>query len=234
MNYKAYITNITDPYTNLATEEYLFDYADENTNILYLWQNDHTIVIGRNQHAQAECKVDDFLASGGTLARRRSGGGAVYHDLGNLNFSIIGLKHNIKQTLYLDLLFALFKNLGLTPEYSGRNDILINGLKCSGNAFFDDGNIICQHGTILINTDFSKMSRFLTPDREKMERHAIQSVASRVINLSSILPDITVDILIDRWLHLTDAECLSVHFSENLTKLRQKYASDQWIYGGAS
>ena len=127
MKYKAYITTSTNPYENLAMEEYLFRFAEPDSHILYLWQNEDTIVLGRNQQAEEECRTEEFLASGGTIARRRSGGGAVYHDLGNLNFSIIGTKNNMSKSLYQSFLTELLEGLGLSPECSGRNDITING-----------------------------------------------------------------------------------------------------------
>ena len=234
MKYRAYITTSTNPYENLAMEEYLFRFAEPDSHILYLWQNEDTIVLGRNQQAEEECRMEEFLASGGTIARRRSGGGAVYHDLGNLNFSIIGTKNNMSKNLYQSFLTELLEGLGLSPECSGRNDITINGLKCSGNAFFDDGKIVCQHGTLLVHTDFDRMTHFLTPNQEKLKRHKIRSVSSRVMNLSSLLPEITVQKLIDKILTQTGAELFSVNLTEDLKTLRNKYQNNQWIYGGVS
>jgi len=234
MIYKAYVTDSVDPYTNLAIEEYLFRYADKDTSILFLWQNDNTIVIGRNQDAKAECRADEFLESGGKIARRQSGGGAVYHDLGNLNFSMIGVKANVEFMSYKEILVRFISGYRLAPEYSGKNDILIKGHKFSGNAVYDNGRIVCQHGTIMVSCDVERMSYFLTPDDEKMKRHAIRSVSSRVVNLKEILPTITVDSLILQMQEFLNAQPLSVKFTEQLYGLKKKYEDESWIYGGMS
>lgn len=233
MKYLSYVADATDPYLNLAIEEYLFKYANRDTNIIFLWQNDKTIVVGRNQDTKKECKVEEFLKFGGKIARRRSGGGAVYHDLGNLNFSLIGIKANIVPLLYKDILIKLISEYGLSPEYSGRNDILISGRKISGNAVYDDGSVVCQHGTIMVNCDIEKMVYFLTPDEEKMERHAIKSISSRVLNLKEVLPSITVESIITHIQLLLDAHPLSLCL-EGIDELIQRYQNEKWIYGGAS
>jgi len=232
MIYKAYVTDSVNPYTNLAMEEYLFRYADKDTNILFLWQNDNTIVIGRNQDARAECKADEFLESGGKIARRKSGGGAVYHDLGNLNFSIIGVKDNVGSMLYKEILVKLISGYGMVPEYNGRNDIMIDGRKFSGNAVYNNGTIVCQHGTIMVDCDIERMSYFLTPNCKKMKRHAVQSVSSRVVNLNEIFPSVTVGSLLLRMQELLNAMPLLAEFKGQPDDLKKVYEDESWIYGG--
>ncbi len=234
MRYLSYVAASTNPYKNLATEEYLSEFADKDTNILFLWQNHNTIVIGRNQDVENECRVEEFLKSGGKVARRRSGGGAVYHDLGNLNFSLIGEKKNINTLLYKDILIKAISGLGLCPEYSGRNDILVSGRKFSGNAVYDDGKIVCQHGTIMVDCNIEKMTYFLTPDKEKLEKHAVKSVSSRVINLKELVPKVAVEDIIGKMIEQLNAHPLSLAVDGRADELMKKYQSEEWIYGGVS
>lgn len=156
--YKYICSENTSPYYNLALERSLFDFVDEDTVILYLWQNSHTIVIGKNQNAYAECKVDEFIKDGGTLARRPSGGGAVYHDLGNLNFSIICKESIAKEHTYQRIVKEALGYFGIVSEFNGRNDLTVDDKKFSGNAFYVKDDVLCQHGTILINSDFKELS----------------------------------------------------------------------------
>ena len=125
MNFKYVIGQKTDPYYNLAMEQKLLDFVDEQTGIIFLWQNDKTIVVGRNQNVNAECDVKAFTFWGGKIARRRSGGGAVYHDLGNLNYSILTTQLNKDKLRYQDLMVGLIETYGITATYNGRNDILL-------------------------------------------------------------------------------------------------------------
>ena len=181
------------PYKNLAVEEYLLLHCEPQECILYLWQNQNTVVIGRNQNAWKECKVESLEENGGHLARRLSGGGAVYHDLGNLNFTFLVSKENYSIDRQLEVIVKAVQKLGAKAEKSGRNDILIDGKKFSGNAFFDSKGYYYHHGTLLLNVDTASMSRFLNPSKAKLQSKGIDSVRSRVVNLSSLCPDITVD-----------------------------------------
>lgn len=234
MKYLSYVADSTDPYMNLATEEYLSKFVDKDTNIIFLWQNDNTIVVGRNQDTENECRVEEFLESGGKIARRRSGGGAVYHDFGNLNFSLIGMKANIDTLLYKDILIKVISGFGLCPEYTGRNDIVVSGRKFSGNAVYDDGKIVCQHGTIMVDCDIEKMTYYLTPGREKLERHAVRSVSSRVLNLKELIPSITVENIVSQMLVQLNAQTLSLSLDGKVDELIKRYQDEKWIYGGVS
>ena len=223
-----------DPYRNLALEEMLVDSLNENEIIVYLWQNAHTIVIGKHQDVYAECKVDEFIATGGRIARRNSGGGAVYHDLGNLNFSIIASRKHQNLCDYRDMLKKVLLFFGLTADYNGRNDLLIEGHKFSGNAaYVSKEDVICQHGTILINADISVMNSFLTPDKSKLKRNAVPSVAARVANLSEFCGEITVESISDQFIAAFDMEPLDKAFDKKkLNDLEQKYSSANWIFRG--
>lgn len=186
------IARSANPYRNLAVEKHLMDTLPEDTAILYLWQNQHTIVIGRNQNPWYECRVEEFLASGGAIARRLSGGGAVYHDLGNLNFTFIVPKGEFDIPRQLSAVAMAISSFGLRPEPSGRNDLHIGGRKFSGNAFYKAGSSAYHHGTLLVNCNLEVMGGYLTADEKKLRQHSVASVPSRVVNLATLCPQMTV------------------------------------------
>lgn len=222
-----------DPYENLAYEELLMDFAEKGKCIIFLWQNDHTIVLGRNQNHETECHVTDFLNAGGLIARRRSGGGAVYHDKGNLNYSFIGYESEKYNFSYVDIIGRVIKQLDLSVTYNGRNDLLIGDRKFSGNASYRRGPVVCNHGTILIKNNVDVMQKYLTPEQSKMARNGVQSVSSRVVNLCSLLPSLTVSQIKELIVKVTDAQVFQYTVdAEKLGKLRDIYASKEWIYGG--
>ena len=231
--YKYICSENTSPYYNLALERSLFDFVDEDTMILYLWQNSHTIVIGKNQNAYAECKVDEFIKDGGTLARRPSGGGAVYHDLGNLNFSIICKESIAKEHTYQRIVKDALSYFGIVSEFNGRNDLTVDDKKFSGNAFYVKDDVLCQHGTILINSDFKELSKYLTPDISKLERNHVKSVESRVVNLSEISDKITVESMKEAMIKATNAVRLEEEPTESKVEEYKKiFENDEWILEG--
>ena len=231
--YKYICSENTSPYYNLALERSLFDFVDEDTVILYLWQNFHTIVIGKNQNAFAECKVDEFINAGGTLARRPSGGGAVYHDLGNLNFSIICKESIAKEHTYQRIVKETLRIFGIVSEFNGRNDLTVDDKKFSGNAFYVKDDVLCQHGTILINSDFKELSKYLTPDISKLERNHVKSVESRVVNLSEISDKITVESMKEAMIKATNAVRLGKAPTESKVEEYKKiFENDEWILEG--
>ncbi len=181
------------PY-NLALEEYFLQYLSGKIKyILFLWQNDNAVIIGRNQNAKNECSFEAMKRHGARLVRRNTGGGAVFHDKGNLNFSIICPKedYDIKRSAGIIKRAVLLS--GIEAEYSGRNDLLVNGSKFSGNAFLTKDAVGLHHGTILVDTDIEIMAEVLKAPKEKMEPKGINSVKSRVTNLSAICPSVTVE-----------------------------------------
>ena len=231
--YKYICSENTSPYYNLALERSLFDFVDEDTVILYLWQNSHTIVIGKNQNAYAECKVDEFIGAGGTLARRPSGGGAVYHDLGNLNFSIICNESIAKEHTYQRIVKEALRFFDIVSEFNGRNDLTVDDKKFSGNAFYVKDDVLCQHGTILINSDFKELSKYLTPDISKLERNHVKSVESRVVNLSEISDKITVESMKEAMIKATNAVRLEEEPTESKVEEYKKiFENDEWILEG--
>ena len=186
-------SNSFDPYFNLSFEKYLFDNVQEGEIVFYLWQNEKTVVIGRHQNAYKECNVTSLYGLGGKIARRYSGGGAVFHDKGNLNFSIITKDELFDVKKQLNVLIMALDQFGVHAEFTGRNDVTVLGKKFSGNAFRKSNGTSCHHGTIMINVDDVILQSALNVSREKLDSKGVDSVSSRVINLHDLLEDITVD-----------------------------------------
>lgn len=173
-----------DPYYNLALEEDLLRGVRPDEVILYLWQNEKTVVIGRNQNPYLECDVSQLTASGVHLARRISGGGAVYHDLGNLNFTFIYHESRKNLDKQLNVIKKAVEALGgVTVELSGRNDLTIQGQKFSGHAFYAEDGHEFHHGTLMVDVDLGQLENVLKPSKLKMQAKGITSVKSRVVNL---------------------------------------------------
>ena len=188
-------TDNTHPYKNLAVEEYLLLHCREKECILYLWQNQNTVVAGRNQNVWKECLVSRLEQDNGHIVRRLSGGGAVYHDLGNLNFTFLVRKENYDVSKQLDVILKAVQKLGIAAEKSGRNDILADGRKFSGNAFYEKGNYCYHHGTLMVNVNMEDLSKYLTVSKEKLKSKGVDSVRSRVVNLSEYVPELSIDLL---------------------------------------
>ena len=191
MKLQIIISNQYNPFLNRGVEQYLTDNQEENTVTLYLWKNQKTVVIGYNQNPYSECNVKLLLDEGGYLMRRGTGGGAVYHDLGNINFSFVADKKLYDVKKQLSVIQDALLSYGLTTEISGRNDLTCQGRKFSGNAFAKGKQNDLHHGTILIKTDGAMMQRYLIVDKAKLMKNGVKSVASRVINLSELVPELT-------------------------------------------
>jgi lipoate-protein ligase A len=191
-------TDNTNPYHNIALEKVLLEHAPKNSMTLYLWQNDRTVVIGSNQCAWRECNVPLLREDGGYLARRLSGGGAVYHDLGNLNFTYLYDKFMEDIHKQTSVIAQAVSSFGLDAQQSGRNDITVDGRKFSGNAYYTQGGRAYHHGTLLIKTDPEPLSKYLTTDEQKYRSKGVTSVRSRVVNLQDLSEEITVKSLSER------------------------------------
>ncbi|AKU79703.1 lipoate--protein ligase [Spiroplasma turonicum] len=194
-----YRTDCVDPKYNLATEEYLTKSNKFEEPILFLWQNDNTIVVGRNQNAASEINLQSAESDNVNIIRRNTGGGTVFHDLGNMNFSIIYTdKENKGVSMFSQMLEPVIETLnrlGVKAEFSGRNDIVLNGKKISGNAMWKYKDRFLQHGTILFNANLDKLTKYLTVDRAKILSKNIASIAARVTNINSEV-DEKIDIMV--------------------------------------
>lgn len=232
-------SNQVNPYKNLAVEEYLLLHCEDKECILYLWQNQNTVVIGRNQNAWKECKVTKLEEENGHLARRLSGGGAVYHDLGNLNFTFLVNKDEYSLEKQLQVIINAMGRLGLKAEKSGRNDILIDGKKFSGNAFYEQEKHCYHHGTIMVDVNMETLSRYLTVSKDKLKSKGVDSVRARVTNLTEYAPDLTVDVLKQKLLEaFEEVYGLKANIlkdtdldAEEVEERTQKFASWDWIFG---
>ena len=192
---KIFIYNAqgTNPHENLAAEKVLMDALQPGEAMLYLWQNLNTVVIGKNQNAWLECRTSLLEEEGGKLSRRLSGGGAVYHDLGNLNFTFLMCKEDYDLNKQVEVIKQACALSGIQAEKSGRNDLLADGKKFSGNAFYQDKVHAYHHGTLMVDVDKEKLGRYLSPPKAKLEAKGVASVRSRVVNLKELCPSLTIE-----------------------------------------
>lgn len=227
-----------DPHYNLALEEYLLNHVKEEECILYLWQNEKTVVIGRNQNAHKECKIRELEEDGGNFVRRLSGGGAVFHDLGNLNFTFIVKKEDYDVNKQLEVILKAVNSFNIPAIKSGRNDITVHDKKFSGNAFYESYGNCYHHGTILVDVDKEKLSYYLNVSNDKLIAKGVESVKSRVTNLIEYVDSITISSMENSLIEaFSDVyECVARKYVDNideeeLMKLVDKFSSWDWKYG---
>lgn len=231
---KLIVSENTDPYKNLALENMLYESFDGEP-VLYLWQNEKTVVIGRWQNAFKEINLEKAKELGIRVARRTTGGGAVYHDLGNLNFTFIlsAEEYNIERQL--GIIASGARAFGIDAVATGRNDLTVNGLKFSGNAFKASKDTKLHHGTVLISADSSVMSSVLNASPLKLKAKGVDSVKSRVVNLKSLNDKIDVSafgVELVRAFRNEYGAVTRVNVPENeYNDLHIKYSSDKWIFG---
>jgi lipoate-protein ligase A len=245
--YKVYLSRSNNPYFNLAFEEYLVHNADKNEQVLFLWQNQNTVVIGRNQNPWKECNLQELNLQQGKLVRRLSGGGAVYHDLGNLNFTFISSFSEKKVEENIGIIISALASNGIDAVFSGKNDILVQGYKVSGNAFFVENDILCHHGTLLIDSHLEKLNSFLTVSEQKLRSKGIDSVKARVKNLKELNEAITVETLIhsltsvfvpdgkDSVIEWVNEDCMENQFTnrKDLQERIKGFESWDWNFGSS-
>lgn len=227
-----------DPYENLALERYLLNNTKDFCTLL-LWQNDNTVVIGCNQNPWKECRTSLLQEEGVKLARRFSGGGAVYHDLGNLNFSFICPEEYYDQDKQFRVILQACKYAGIDATLSGRNDLQVSDKKFSGNAFFHQNGIACHHGTLLISSNYEKLARYLTPSKAKLAGKGVDSVRSRVANLQSFSPELTIEAMTqhllkalkDVYSHTPTPLLLPENAEAEIAKTSAFLQSTEWLYG---
>lgn len=239
--------------TNLATEEYLMNHKEYDEPILLLYIQQPSIIIGRNQNPREEIDLSLMRKLGVTLTRRKSGGGTVYDDLGNISFSVVMDKKDTSFGDYDELTLPIveaLKSFGLKDiAIDGRNDITLYGKKISGNAMYTKKNRLFSHGTLLYDVDLDVLPKLLTVSRDKIESKGTRSVRSRVTNIKPFLTEyyqsLTAfefrDELIKAVYHVSSLEDIS-HKELSLTKQDEDsikeivdtyYGNEQWIYGEA-
>ena len=230
---------VTDPHYNLAVEQHLLETVEEGQCILYLWQNQNTVVIGRNQNPWKECRTLLLEEEGGKLARRLSGGGAVFHDLGNLNFTFLLPQSEYNLDRQRQVIQQAVGSLGIPTQRSRRKDILSDGRKFSGNAFYKNGKQAYHHGTLLADVDKEKMTRYLNPSKAKLQSNGVESVRSRVVNLKELNPSITIDALktalAEAFSHVYGCSITHLDSSQldkmQIAALTQRNRSWEWNFG---
>ncbi len=186
-----FLTNLsTDPHWNMAFDEFILEQFPLDEPVFYLWQNRPSVIIGFNQNAYAEVNLDYLSQKGIVLARRVTGGGAVYHDLGNLNYTIAGRSRDLDRDYpdYLNFIVNALRRLGVAAEITGRNDILVDGRKCSGYAKRVWKDRLMVHGTLMFDVDLTELTAALAVPGSKLSAAGVASVRSRVANLKDYLP----------------------------------------------
>ena len=237
-----YIKNVsTNPYYNMAFDEYCLESLSINEPVFYLWQNRPAVIVGFNQEVNTEVNLDYLKENGIDLVRRVTGGGAVYHDLGNLNYTIVGRSEDLERDYpeYASIMAKALQSLGVPATLSGRNDILVEGRKVSGFAKRVCKNRLMVHGTLMYNVDVDVLTKVLNPSNTKLQSKGIASVRSRVANLCEYLPNIPDIQTFSKQLE----EILSHQYQdteyqlseEDLANIQlltdQKFATWEWNYG---
>ncbi len=228
-----------DPYWNLALEEYLMDTATGRTPSLLFWRSKPSVIIGKNQNPWRECNLCAIRKYGACLARRLSGGGAVYHDRGNLNYAFILERTAYNEKRQFGVIQRALKGLGIETQIMNRNSLMAGDYKISGNAFCFRKESAMHHGTILVDSDLDRLRKYLVPEQYGIETHAIGSIKSEVINLRDLDSAISMEDVRNA-VSNEFSRCYNVSrndvSAENLVKSdiiesrRRHYLSDEWIY----
>ncbi|MGB4627660.1 MAG: lipoate--protein ligase [Erysipelotrichaceae bacterium] len=228
-------TDCLNPYQNLALEEYLTDTLPVNSALLFLWQNKNCVVIGKNQNIYDECNLDLMKIDEVKPVRRKTGGGAVYHDLNNLNFSFITSKKQYNKETNNQIILKALNDLIIKAEISGRNDLVIGQYKFSGHAYLKKRNCL-HHGTLMVDVDKEKLSKYLNVSKEKLQSKHVKSVKSRVINLKEVQENLTIDKLKKALLksfenyYQQPGTLIEVDY-DKIKQISIQYQDEKFIYG---
>lgn len=233
---KIYISDINNPYYNVSLEYELMKKSDDVS--LFLWQNIPTVFVGRNQNIYENCDLTKMKELDVTPVRRLSGGGTVYQDMGNINYSFFSEVSELNEEKLQGILIKALEILGIKAEFSGRNDVLYDGKKISGQAYYEEDGHTMLHGTLLYNVDMEKLSKVLTPSKIKLEAKGIKSVKSRVINLKQDFPNLTIDEIKKAFINAMDmafnekSEVIHTNLESDFDKnLFNKLQTKEWIFG---
>ncbi|MGE4801261.1 lipoate--protein ligase A [Yersinia hibernica] len=242
------ISDSYDPWFNLAVEECIFRQMSPDQRVLFLWRNANTVVIGRAQNPWKECNTRRMEQDGVKLARRSSGGGAVFHDLGNTCFTFMAGKPEYDKTISTQIILNALASLGIQATASGRNDLVVmredGERKVSGSAYKETKDRGFHHGTLLLNADLNRLADYLNPDPKKLQAKGITSVRSRVTNLVELLPGIDHEKIcaaiehafFDYYAEKVSAEIISPQALPDLPGFTEQFArqsSWEWNFGQA-
>ena len=225
----------TSPYLNLAIEEYMFENSQDD--VFILWQNEPTVVIGKNQNAFAEINMDYLRENGIKIARRITGGGAVFHDLGNVNYTYISKSRDgINFEYYSRPIIEALADMGVFVHLSGRNDLLTeDGRKISGSAEYTQNGRTLHHGTLLFDAHLETLSSVLNVDPEKLRANAVKSTRSRVANIKEYIEDDIDHIeFIERLeqgiIKRFSPTVIDIPECEEINRLYKRNSSDEWLF----
>ena len=233
------VNDCTDACRNMAFDEFALESLPLDEPVFYLWRNAPSVIIGLNQSAYAEVNLDYLKEHGIALARRVTGGGAVYHDLQNLNYTIVGKSRDLNADYpdYLHYMVNALRQLGVPAELSGRNDIMVDGRKCSGYAKRVWKDRLMVHGTLMFDVDLFVLQQVLSVPGSKMAASGVASVRSKVANLKDYLPGFSDVLALKDALHAilagTDSEViLSAAQQDGIEKIAdEKFRTWDWLYG---
>ncbi len=246
MKLKVFLSESFNPYLNLATEEWIFHNLDPSQQILFLWRNEETVVIGRNQNPWSECNLTKMKEDHIHLARRTTGGGAVFHDLGNTNFTFLSPKEAYSRENNVNIILEALAKFGIHGEASGRNDLLLpfpdGPRKFSGSAYREKRDRAFHHGTLLINANLQRLGDYLTPNPKKLKAKGKESVRARVANLTEVRPELNhtelsqsiIESFQKHYGANAKIEKLNLESLQSIPALKEQYenlCSWDWLYG---
>lgn len=249
---RVLISDTHNPWFNLATEEWIYREMDPAVQTLFLWRNAETVVIGRNQNPWSECNLAKMEQDGVKLARRTSGGGAVFHDLGNTCFTFLSPRDGYDRNANVGIILQALRSFGIEASASGRNDIVVETSdgerKVSGSAYRESRDRAFHHGTLLLNADLSRLAGYLTPHPKKLLSKGRTSVRARVMNLGELNKKLEgseahamiSEAVIAAFFHQHGDRCKIEHLNhstleqiEELKKSYEEFSSWNWRFGHA-
>lgn len=241
MKTRIIISTETDPYLNQSTEEMLFNQAERNPPTLFIWRNRDSVVFGKHQIPWIECDVMKACQENVSLVRRISGGGTVYHDLGNINFSFICSKKEFNSKKNFSVVINALKAAGIEAHMNQRGDILVNGSKISGSAYRCNSKAVLHHGTLLVSSNLQRIKKFLTPLKGMtIVSRAVLSKPSKVANLKDFAPvelNRVLEALVEsfqRTFGKGKVNTIEAIMPEDLSRVvdnAKKFASWEWVFG---
>ena len=243
---RVLISNSTDPWFNLAVEDTIFRSMTADQRVLFLWRNADTIVIGRAQNPWRECNTDKMEKDHVKLARRQTGGGAVFHDLGNTNFTFMAPKPEYDKEVSTNIVLAGLEKIGIHGQANGRNDLVVEdeaGIKkFSGSAYRETLDRGFHHGTLLLSADMQRLGDYLNPDAKKLKAKGITSVRARVTNLNQIKADVDhemvcaaiIEAFAEHYQESVEPELIAPDNFHNLPGFKERFerqSSWHWNFG---